>query len=118
MGCIFFAAGVFEKEQSLLKPVWLSQVVAHSFPRGHLNGCSATTQGFMKPLKNENHSYGLLSNHVRGRPYMTSDDFCHFWTPPPLIRCFTSDPLLVKSDLAEPPLPPYNLTSYMDDPLE
>ena len=56
---------------------------------------------------------------VRGRPYMTSDDFCPFSTPPPhLIRCFISAPLLIKSDLAEPPLPPYHLTSYMDGPFD
>ena len=41
---------------------------------------------------------------VRGRPYMTSDNFCYFLTP--LIRCFISAPLLMKSDLAEPPPPP------------
>ena len=43
--------------------------------------------------------------------------FVFFWTPPPLIRCFISNPLLMKSDLAEPLLPPYHLTSYMDEPL-
>ena len=49
---------------------------------------------------------------------MTSDDFCPFLTPPPpLIRCFISAPLLIKSDLAEPPSPTYHLTSYMDGPL-
>ena len=32
--------------------------------------------------------------------------FAPFLTPlPPLYRCFISDPLLIKSDLAEPPLP-------------
>ena len=49
---------------------------------------------------------------------MTSDDFWHFLTPPPpLIRCFISDPLLIKSDLAEPTLRPYHLASYMHGPL-
>ena len=38
---------------------------------------------------------------------MTSDDFGTFLTPPPpLIRCFVSEPYFIKSDLAEPPLPP------------
>ena len=32
--------------------------------------------------------------------------FAIFWPPSPLIRCFISDLLLIKSDLAEPPLPP------------
>ena len=37
---------------------------------------------------------------------MTSDDFCPFLTPPPpLIRCFVSEPYFIKSDLAEPPSP-------------
>ena len=57
------------------------------------------------------------NKEVRGRPYMTSDDFAIFWPPSPLIRCFISDPLVIKSDLAEPLLPPYHLTSYMDEPL-
>ena len=35
---------------------------------------------------------------------MTADDFCPFLTP--LIRCFISAPLLIRSDLPEPPLPP------------
>ena len=56
--------------------------------------------------------------HLGDRPYMISDDFQSFLTPPPpLIRCFISDPLDIKSDLAEPPLPPCHLISYMDDPL-
>ena len=43
--------------------------------------------------------------------------FAVFWPPPsPLIRCFISTALLIKSDLAEPPLPPNHLTSYMDGP--
>ena len=37
---------------------------------------------------------------------MTSDDFCPFLTPLPLIRCFISVPLLIKSDLAEYSFPP------------
>ena len=52
-----------------------------------------------------NHLHGHASAS-RGRPYMTSDDFCHFLTPPPpLIRCFISTALLIKSDLTEPPYP-------------
>ena len=38
---------------------------------------------------------------------MISDDFSPFFDPPsPLIRYFISDPLLMKSDLAEPSLSP------------
>ena len=49
---------------------------------------------------------------------MTSDDFCNFLTPhSPLISCFISTALLIKSDLVEPPLPPYHLTSYMNGPI-
>ena len=48
----------------------------------------------------------LFDNSIRGRPYMTSDDFCRVLTPPPpLIRCFISTALLIKLDLAEPPSP-------------
>ena len=47
---------------------------------------------------------------------MTSEDFCHFLTPFPLIRGFFSASLLIKSDLAESPLLPYHLISYMDSP--
>ena len=45
----------------------------------------------------------VISELERGCPYMTSDDFCPFLTPPPhLIRCFVSEPYFIKSDLAEP----------------
>ena len=44
--------------------------------------------------------------YARGRPYMTTDDFYPLLSPHPFIRCFIRAPLLMKSDLAEPPLNP------------
>ena len=43
----------------------------------------------------------MLTEFLRGRPYKTLDDFGPFMTPHPLLKCFVSAPLCMKSDLAE-----------------
>ena len=53
---------------------------------------------------------------LRGRPYMTSDDFCHYLTP----LHPSSDDLIVtlySGQIWLKPPSPYDLTSYMDNPL-
>ena len=57
-----------------------------------------------------------LLNSVRGCPYMSDGFWPFFDLTPPLIRCFISASLLMKSDLAGPPSL-HHLTLYMDGPL-
>ena len=61
-------------------------------------------QGIIQLCLHEELTFGIKD--LRGCPYMTSDDFQPFLTPPPpVIRFFVSDPLDIKSDLAETPSP-------------